>query len=140
VIDEVKNIAEVIELKDGSRITASQMLTQFNFPPDRQHAVVEKLSGGERKRLYLVTILMKAPNFLILDEPTNDFDLLTLSTLEEYLMNFKGCVLIVSHDRYFLDRIVESLFVFNEGGYISNYPGNYTLYRAFKKEQDKLKK
>ena len=116
------------------------MLTQFNFPPDRQHAVVEKLSGGERKRLYLVTILMKAPNFLILDEPTNDFDLLTLSTLEEYLMNFKGCVLIVSHDRYFLDRIVESLFVFNEGGYISNYPGNYTLYRAFKKEQDKLKK
>lgn len=140
VIDEVKNIAEVIELKDGSRITASQMLTQFNFPPDRQHAVVEKLSGGERKRLYLVTILMKAPNFLILDEPTNDFDLLTLATLEEYLMNFKGCVLIVSHDRYFLDRIVESLFVFNEGGYISNYPGNYTLYRAFKKEQEKLKK
>ncbi len=140
VIDEVKNIAEVIELKDGSRITATQMLTQFNFPPDRQHVVVEKLSGGERKRLYLVTILMKAPNFLILDEPTNDFDLLTLSTLEEYLMNFKGCVLIVSHDRYFLDRIVESLFVFNEGGYISNYPGNYTLYRAFKKEQDKLKK
>jgi len=140
VIDEVKNIAEVIELKDGSRITASQMLTQFNFPPDRQHAVVEKLSGGERKRLYLVTILMKAPNFLILDEPTNDFDLLTLATLEEYLMNFKGCVLIVSHDRYFLDRIVESLFVFNEGGYISNYPGNYTLYRAFKKEQEKIKK
>ena len=140
VIDEVKNIAEVIELKDGSRITASQMLTQFNFPPDRQYALVDKLSGGERKRLYLVTILMKAPNFLILDEPTNDFDLLTLSVLEDYLMNFKGCVLIVSHDRYFLDRIVESLFVFNEGGYISNYPGNYTLYRAYKKEQDKLPK
>lgn len=140
VIEVVKNIAEVIELKDGSKITASQMLTQFNFPPKKQFDFVDKLSGGERKRLYLVTVLIKAPNFLILDEPTNDLDLLTLSVLEQYLMNFKGCVIIVSHDRYFLDRIVDSLFVFGEGGYITNFPGNYTQLRAVQKEEEKEKK
>lgn len=137
VIEVVKNIAEVIELKDGSKITASQMLTQFNFPPKKQFDFVEKLSGGERKRLYLVTVLMKAPNFLILDEPTNDLDLLTLSVLEQYLMNFKGCVMIVSHDRYFLDRIVDSLFVFQPGGTIKNFPGNYTQLRAVQKLAEK---
>ncbi|MFT6746386.1 MAG: ATP-binding cassette subfamily F protein uup, partial [Glaciecola sp.] len=133
VIEVVKNIAEVIEMKDGSRITASQMLNQFNFSPKKQYDFVDKLSGGERKRLYLVTILINAPNFLILDEPTNDLDLLTLSVLESYLMNFKGCVIIVSHDRYFLDRIVDSLFVFGEGGNIRNFPGNYTQLRAVQK-------
>ncbi|MFT6715890.1 MAG: ATP-binding cassette subfamily F protein uup [Saprospiraceae bacterium] len=133
VIEVVKNIAEVIEMKDGSRITASQMLNQFNFSPKKQYDFVDKLSGGERKRLYLVTILINAPNFLILDEPTNDLDLLTLSVLENYLMNFKGCVIIVSHDRYFLDRIVDSLFVFGEGGNIRNFPGNYTQLRAVQK-------
>lgn len=140
VIEVVKNIAEVIAMKDGTKITASQMLTQFNFSPKKQFDYVDKLSGGERKRLYLVTILIKAPNFLILDEPTNDLDLLTLSVLENYLMNFKGCVMIVSHDRYFLDRIVDSLFVFGEGGHIRNFPGNYTQLRAVQKEEERTKK
>ncbi len=140
VIEVVKNIAEVIEMKDGSKITASQMLTQFNFSPKTQFDFVDKLSGGERKRLYLVTVLIKAPNFLILDEPTNDLDLLTLSVLEQYLMNFKGCVLIVSHDRYFLDRIVDSLFVFGPGGNIRNFPGNYTQLRSWQKIQEKKEK
>jgi len=136
VIEVVKNIAEVIEMKDGMKLSASQMLTQFNFSPKKQFDFVDKLSGGERKRLYLVTILIKAPNFLILDEPTNDLDLLTLSVLENYLMNFRGCVIIVSHDRYFLDRIVDSLFVFGPGGNIRNFPGNYTQLRAVQKNEE----
>ena len=140
VIDVVKEIAEVVELKDGSKVTASGLLNQFNFPPKKQHDFVEKLSGGERKRLYLVTILVKAPNFLILDEPTNDLDLITLSVLENYLMNFKGCVLIVSHDRYFLDRIIDHLFVFQPGGYIKDFPGNYTQLRAYQKEKERAEK
>ena len=136
VIEVVKNIEEVVEMKDGMKLSASQMLTQFNFSPKKQYDFVDKLSGGERKRLYLVTILIQAPNFLILDEPTNDLDLLTLSVLENYLMNFKGCVMIVSHDRYFLDRIVDSLFVFGEGGNIRNFPGNYTQLRAVQKQEE----
>jgi ATP-binding cassette subfamily F protein uup len=140
VIEVVKNIAEVVEMKDGMKLSASQMLTQFNFSPSKQYDFVDKLSGGERKRLYLVTILIQAPNFLILDEPTNDLDLLTLSVLENYLMNFKGCVIIVSHDRYFLDRIVDSLFVFGPGGNIRNFPGNYTQLRAVQKEEEKNEK
>lgn len=133
VIDVVKDIAEVILMKDGSRITASQMLTHFNFDPKKQHAFVRKLSGGEKKRLYLVTVLMENPNFLILDEPTNDLDLDTLTALENFLLEFTGCVVIVSHDRYFLDRIVDHLFVFKGEGIVKDFPGNYTRYRAHQK-------
>ena len=140
VIDVIKEIAEVIELKDGSKVTASGLLNQFNFPPKKQHDFVEKLSGGEKKRLYLVSILVQAPNFLILDEPTNDLDLITLSVLESYLMNFKGCVLIVSHDRYFLDRIIDHLFVFQNDKSIKDFPGNYTQLRAYQKERTKSEK
>lgn len=133
VIDVVKDIAEVILMKDGSRITASQMLTHFNFDPKKQHAFVRKLSGGEKKRLYLVTVLMENPNFLILDEPTNDLDLDTLTALENFLFDFTGCVVIVSHDRYFLDRIVDHLFVFKGNGIVKDFPGNYTDYREYQK-------
>lgn len=136
VIDVVKDIAEVIEMKDGSRITASQMLTHFQFEPKKQHTFVEKLSGGEKKRLYLVTVLMENPNFLILDEPTNDLDLGTLTALENFLLEFTGCVIIVSHDRYFLDRIVEHLFVFKGEGLVKDFPGNYTEFREFQKSEE----
>jgi ATP-binding cassette subfamily F protein uup len=135
VIDVVKDIAEVIELKSGNKITASQMLEKFNFSPKKQHTYIEKLSGGEKKRLYLVQVLMAQPNFLILDEPTNDLDVFTLGALEDYLINFKGCVLIVSHDRYFLDRIVDHLFVFEGAGKVSVFPGSYTQFRAFEKSR-----
>lgn len=136
VIDIVKDISEAIEMKDGSRITASQMLTHFQFQPKKQHTQIEKLSGGEKKRLYLVTVLMENPNFLILDEPTNDLDLDTLTALENYLLEFNGCVLIVSHDRYFLDRMVDHLFVFKGNAEIRDFPGNYTDYREFEKKID----
>jgi ATP-binding cassette subfamily F protein uup len=129
VIDVVKDIAEIVQTKDGSKITASQMLTHFQFEPKKQHTHVELLSGGEKKRLYLVTVLMENPNFLILDEPTNDLDLGTLTALENYLLDFNGCVVIVSHDRYFLDRICEHLFVFEGEGKVRDFPGNYTEYR-----------
>ena len=131
VIDVVKDIAEVVQTKDGSRITASQMLTHFQFDPKKQHTQVELLSGGEKKRLYLVTVLMENPNFLILDEPTNDLDLATLTALENYLLDFNGCVIIVSHDRFFLDRICDHLFVFKGEGEVKDFPGNYTEYREF---------
>ena len=133
VIDIVKDIAEVVQTKEGSKITASQMLTHFQFDPKKQHTQVKLLSGGEKKRLYLVTVLMENPNFLILDEPTNDLDLETLTALENYLLEFNGCVVIVSHDRFFLDRICDHLFVFKGEGAVKDFPGNYTEYREYLK-------
>lgn len=130
VLDVVKEVAEVIKLSDGSEITASQLLNQFLFPPKMQFNLVGKLSGGERKRLQLLRVLMLNPNFLILDEPTNDLDLMTLNVLEDYLDSFEGCLMIVSHDRYFMDRLTEHLFVFEGNGKIKDFPGNYTDYRT----------
>lgn len=132
VIDVVRDIAEVIELGNGKRLTASQFLQHFLFTPETQHSYVYKLSGGERRRLYLCTVLIRNPNFLVLDEPTNDLDIVTLQVLEEYLQNFKGCVIVVSHDRYFMDKVVDHLLVFNGGGDIRDFPGNYTQYREWK--------
>ncbi|WP_258105607.1 ABC-F family ATP-binding cassette domain-containing protein [Marinoscillum sp. MHG1-6] len=126
VIDIVKEVAEVISLADGSQVTASQLLNQFLFPPKMQFNVVGKLSGGERKRLQLLRVLMLNPNFLILDEPTNDLDLMTLNVLEDYLEQFEGCLMVVSHDRYFMDRLTDHLFVFEGEGVIRDFPGNYT--------------
>ncbi len=135
VIDVVQEIAEVIELGGGKRLTASQFLQHFLFTPETQHSYVYKLSGGERRRLYLCTVLMRNPNFLVLDEPTNDLDIVTLQVLEEYLKNFKGCVIVVSHDRYFMDKVVDHLLVFNGNGDIRDFPGNYTQYREWKDEK-----
>lgn len=129
VIDVVKNIAEIVVFEDGNKMTASQLLTRFLFPPETQYSPIEKLSGGERRRLYLCTILMQNPNFLILDEPTNDLDIMTLNVLEDYLAAFTGCVIIVSHDRYFMDKIVDHIFVFDGKGNVKDFPGNYTIYR-----------
>ena len=126
VIDVITDIAEVIELGNGKRLTASQFLQHFLFTPETQHSYVYKLSGGERRRLYLCTVLMRNPNFLVLDEPTNDLDIVTLQVLEEYLQNFKGCVIVVSHDRYFMDKVVDHLLVYNWQGDIRDFPGNYT--------------
>lgn len=131
VVDWVKEMAEVIRLGTGQTVTASQYLNAFLFPPHKQGTLIEKLSGGEKRRLQLLRILMAEPNFLILDEPTNDLDITTLNVLEEFLANFPGCLVIVSHDRYFLDRLVDHLFVFEENGHIRDYPGNYTDYRNF---------
>lgn len=132
VIDVITAIAEVIELGNGKRLTASQFLQHFLFTPETQHSYVYKLSGGERRRLYLCTVLMKNPNFLVLDEPTNDLDIVTLQVLEEYLKNFKGCVIVVSHDRYFMDKVVDHLLVFKGQGDIRDFPGNYSDYRDWK--------
>lgn len=132
VIDVITDIAEVIELGNGKRLTASQFLQHFLFTPETQHSYVYKLSGGERRRLYLCTVLMRNPNFLVLDEPTNDLDIVTLQVLEEYLQNFKGCVIVVSHDRYFMDKVVDHLLVFNGQGDIRDFPGNYSDYREWK--------
>lgn len=132
VIDVITDIAEVIELGNGKRLTASQFLQHFLFTPETQHSYVYKLSGGERRRLYLCTVLMRNPNFLVLDEPTNDLDIVTLQVLEEYLQNFKGCVIVVSHDRYFMDKVVDHLLVFNGQGDIRDFPGNYSDYRDWK--------
>jgi len=132
VIDVVRNIAEVIELGNGKKLTASQFLQHFLFSPETQHSYVYKLSGGERRRLYLCTVLISNPNFLVLDEPTNDLDIVTLNVLEEYLQKFKGCVIVVSHDRYFMDKVVDHLLVFNGQGDIRDFPGNYTQYRDWK--------
>jgi ATP-binding cassette subfamily F protein uup len=132
VIDVVKAIAEVIELKGGNVITASQLLNEFNFSPKKQYDFVEKLSGGEKRRLQLLRVLMGNPNFLILDEPTNDLDLITLNTLEDYLDSFGGCLVIVSHDRYFIDRLADHLFVFKGEGEIQDFAGNFTDFRAIK--------
>lgn len=129
VLDIVKEVAEYIQLENGSEISASQLLNQFLFPPKMQHNFVGKLSGGEKRRLQLLRVLMANPNFLILDEPTNDLDITTLNVLEDYLQNFDGCLMIVSHDRYFMDRLVDHLFVFEGGGIIRDFPGNYTDYR-----------
>ncbi|QCR25048.1 ABC-F family ATP-binding cassette domain-containing protein [Pontibacter sp. SGAir0037] len=137
VIDIVKEIAEVVEMANGEVITASQFLQHFQFPPAQQYTFVSKLSGGEKRRLQLLRVLIKNPNFLILDEPTNDLDIITLNILEDFLLNFGGCLLIVSHDRYFMDRLVEHLFVFEGEGNIRNFPGNYTDYREWLKEQEK---
>jgi ATP-binding cassette subfamily F protein uup len=129
VLDIVKEVAEFIKLEDGSEVSSSQLLNQFLFPPKMQHNFVGKLSGGEKRRLQLLRVLMANPNFLILDEPTNDLDIVTLNVLEDYLQNFGGCLLIVSHDRYFMDRLVDHLFVFKGNGIIKDFPGNYSDYR-----------
>lgn len=134
IIEIIKDIAEHIPLANGSSLSASQLLTRFNFSPAVQFSYAHTLSGGEKRRLYLCTVLMKNPNFLILDEPTNDLDILTLQTLEEFLEEFKGCVLIVSHDRYFIDRLVDHTFVLEGDGAIKDYPGNYTEYRNWKQK------
>ena len=134
VIDAVKDIAEVINV-GGKSLTASQFLQHFLFSPSKQHDFVYKLSGGERRRLYLCTVLMSSPNFLVLDEPTNDLDIDTLQVLEEYLADFKGCVIVVSHDRYFMDKVVDHIFVFRGGGDIKDFPGNYTDYRDWREEE-----
>ena len=137
VIDVVKNIAEVIDLGDGHQLTASQFLLHFLFAPEKQHDFVAKLSGGERRRLYLCTVLIKNPNFLVLDEPTNDLDIVTLNILEEYLANFKGCVIVISHDRYFMDKVVDHLMVFEGDGVLRNFPGNYSHYREWKQLKER---
>ena len=138
VIDVVTNIAEVIDMGDGKHLTASQFLLHFMFPPEKQHNFVSKLSGGEKRRLYLCTVLIKNPNFLVLDEPTNDLDIITLNILEEYLAAFKGCLIVVSHDRYFMDKVVDHLLVFHGDAEIQNFPGNYTQFREWKLEKDKI--
>ncbi|HRB18698.1 MAG TPA: ATP-binding cassette domain-containing protein, partial [Chitinophagales bacterium] len=136
VIDVVKDIAEFLPIGKGS-LSASQLLERFLFIPSQQHNLVSTLSGGERRRLYLLTILMKNPNFLILDEPTNDLDILTLQVLEDFLMDFKGCLVIVSHDRYFLDKLTDHLFVFEGNGNVRDFLGNYNEYRLQVKEEQK---
>ena len=140
VIEAVTRIAEFIPTKKGHDISASELLERFLFPKNMHYLRIEKLSGGEKRRLYLLQVLMKNPNFLILDEPTNDLDILTLNVLEGYLAEFKGCVIIVSHDRYFMDKIVDSLFVFQEGGYIRNFPGNYSRYREAAQKESRAEK
>ena len=134
VIDAVKGIAEVVQV-GGKTLSASQFLQHFLFSPSKQYDYVYKLSGGERRRLYLCTVLMSATNFLVLDEPTNDLDIDTLQVLEEYLADFKGCVIVVSHDRYFMDKVVDHIFVFNGMGDIKDFPGNYTDYRDWREEE-----
>jgi ABC transport system ATP-binding/permease protein len=140
VIEVVKDIADFIPLANGSTLTASQMLQRFMFPPDMQYTFVSKLSGGEKRRLYLLTVLMKNPNFLVLDEPTNDLDIMTLGVLEDFLHSFPGCVVIVSHDRYFMDKVVDHMFVFEGEGEIKDYPGNYSEYREWADEREREEK
>lgn len=135
VIDVVKDIAEYIDMGGGKHFSASQFLQYFLFTPEQQHNYVYKLSGGERRKLYLCTVLMKNPNFLVLDEPTNDLDIVTLQILEEYLQDFPGCVIVVSHDRYFMDKVVDHLLVFKGEGEIKDFPGNYTQYRQWSQLQ-----
>lgn len=136
VIDYIKEEGEFVKIADGTRITASQMLERFLFPGNQQYAPIHKLSGGEKRRLFLLRVLMSAPNVLILDEPTNDLDVQTLAVLEDYLEDFSGCVIVVSHDRYFLDRTVETIFAFEEGGNIKQYPGNYSVYLDYKQAEE----
>jgi ATP-binding cassette subfamily F protein uup len=143
VIDIVQNIAEVVDWNGEKKLTASQFLQHFSFMPEKQHVYVHQLSGGEKRRLYLCTVLIKNPNFLILDEPTNDLDIITLNILEEYIISFKGCVIVVSHDRYFMDKTVDHLLVFKGQGNIKDFPGNYTQYREWEeknKENEKSEK
>ena len=136
VIDVVRDIAEYIDMGGGRHLTASQFLQHFLFTPEQQHNYVYKLSGGERRKLYLCTVLMKNPNFLVLDEPTNDLDIVTLQILEEYLQDFPGCVIVISHDRYFMDKVVDHLLVFSGDGEIRDFPGNYTQYRQWQSLKD----
>ncbi len=138
VIEFVKNIAEHFPLADGSSLSAAQFLNLFLFPPDKQYTYVSSLSGGEKRRLFLLSILFRNPNFLILDEPTNDLDLPTLAVLENFLLDFQGCLVMVSHDRYFMDRMVEHLFVFEGDGVIRDFPGNYGLYQQWLKTRDEV--
>lgn len=140
VIDAVRDIAETIDLGGGRKLTAMQFLQHFLFPPERQQSYIYKLSGGERRRLYLCTVLMRNPNFLVLDEPTNDLDITTLQILEEYLADFRGCVIVVSHDRYFMDKVVDHLLVFHGQGVIEDFPGNYTQYREWEETAKKDEK
>ncbi|MEG3901231.1 ABC-F family ATP-binding cassette domain-containing protein [Microcoleus sp. B4-C5] len=138
VIEYLKSVAELVQTADGEIITASQMLEKFLFPPNQQYAPINKLSGGEKRRLFLLKVLMSAPNVLILDEPTNDLDVQTLAVLEDYLEDFNGCVIVVSHDRYFLDRTIDMVFALEPGGNLRLYPGNYSVYLDYKKaEEDK---
>ena len=137
VIDVVRDIAEYVDMGGGRHLTASQLLQHFLFTPEQQHNYVYKLSGGERRKLYLCTVLMRNPNFLVLDEPTNDLDIVTLQILEEYLQDFPGCVIVVSHDRYFMDKTVDHLLVFQGDGVIKDFPGNYTQYREWAALQPK---
>ena len=137
VIDIITDIADYIDLGGGKHMTASQFLNYFLFSPEQQHNYVYKLSGGEKRKLYLCTVLMKNPNFLVLDEPTNDLDIQTLQILEEYLQDFPGCVIVVSHDRYFMDKVVDHLLVFKGDGEIQDFPGNYTQYRDYQKMKSK---
>ena len=141
VIDLVRDIAEVVDLGNGQKMTASQFLQMFLFSPSQQYDFVGKLSGGERQRLHLCTVLMRSPNFLILDEPTNDLDIPTLNVLEDYLQKFQGCLIVISHDRYFMDRVVDHIFVFHGQGHVQDFPGNYTQYRleTIKREGDEAK-
>ena len=139
-IDVARDIAEVVTLSDGSQSGVSQFMNRFLFPPSMQQSFIAKLSGGERKRLYLLTVLMRNPNFLILDEPTNDLDIETLQVLEDYLSSFRGCVLIVSHDRFFMDKVVDHLFVFSGKGDIRIFPGNYSIYRENRTLEEEEKK
>jgi len=139
VIDVVRRIADYIPMSDGSTLSASQLLQNFLFTPQKQYDYVSKLSGGERRRLYLCTVLMRNPNFLILDEPTNDLDILTLQILEEYLQAWKGCLIIVSHDRYFMDKMVDHLLVFDGTGSVRDFPGNYSQYREWAREDERAR-
>lgn len=136
VTDAVRNIAEMVVVNDGSMLSAGQFMNYFLFPPERQYTLIRKLSGGEKRRLYLLTVLMKNPNFLILDEPTNDLDILTLNVLEEYLAGFRGCVIVVSHDRYFMDKVVDHIFENTGEGIIKDFPGNYTQLREKQEEEN----
>ena len=131
VIDVITDIADYVDLGSGRKLSASQLLQYFLFTPEQQYNYVYKLSGGERRKLYLCTVLMRNPNFLVLDEPTNDLDIVTLQILEEYLQDFPGCVIVVSHDRYFMDKVVDHLLVFKGQGEIKDFPGNYTQYREW---------
>ena len=140
VIEEIKEIAEFITLADGSQVSASKFLDTFLFPPEKQYNIIEKLSGGEKKRLQLLKVLVTNPNFLILDEPTNDFDIDTLNVLEDFLEKFSGCLILVSHDRYFMDHLVDQLFIFEGEGKIKPFNGNYSDYREMIEEKEALEK
>ncbi len=131
VIDVIRDFGDYIPLKKGRQISAQQLLERFLFDRKKQYDFVDKLSGGERKRLYLCTVLIQNPNFLILDEPTNDLDIVTLNVLESFLLDFPGCLIVVSHDRYFMDKIVDHLFVFRGDAVVEDFPGNYSDYRAY---------
>ena len=140
VIDVVRAIAEQVDLGNGEKLGVSQFLNHFLFTPDKQYNYVYKLSGGEKRRLYLCTVLMRNPNFLVLDEPTNDLDIVTLNVLEEYLRQFKGCLIVVSHDRYFMDKVVDHLLVFHGNADIQDFPGNYTQYREWREAKEQLER